>query len=383
MTLFRGPVQAAPAEPCNTFAVPTVIAPIEGPERVVWEPDGPLVPWQVAGADDLWVEIDHTRDLLRRFEAEGPQPDRIIDRIENAGHLVVVSGPRQSGKTTLLHKAVHSLALRLDDRMRTWSNVEQLVPAQERWTARSPQELSHVRVVALAGPRNAPAHVAWAAGRPLDVDQVHDRILRKVRETLGKPEVEDGHPPGSEDLYVAYERLSRQLIEDRTVLLILLPDFGWGGEGLTGRFYRSCRDNARCGIVFFVESRNDTGCADDLRTAFGDELGTENVTHLALGPMAEGDWRDFIDARHRAAIPGAAIRVAAEVTDGAPALLTGASVGKLRKVLYAATQHAHENRRDEVDAATLRAVGRAFEVPGPDQFRRDGASRQQTEEPRP
>lgn len=387
MTEPRPPAgRPGPSEPCNTFAVPMVIDYFGKLQRVVWQKDGPLVFWQVVGADELWVPIDHTERLLDHFATEGPQPDQITDSVQDNGHLVVVSGPRQSGKTTLLHRAAYDLAQRLDAEMRALYGGRPPAgppgPARERWTAIGQEEWEHVRIIPVAGPHNSPGSVGWADGVPLDIDQVHDRILRVVRAYLGKPNPEQADAPRREDLSLAYERLSRELAEDGRALLILLPDFGWGEASLTGKFYRSCRDNARCGIVFFIESRSAETCADDLRGVFGEELWTERVTHLALGPMSENDWLRFIEARHRAPIPGTAIRVADEVTAGPRAVLPHTSVGKLRKMLHAAAQHAARNRRPEVDAATLDEIGTRteFQPPAPGRFRRDGGGPQQTEE---
>jgi hypothetical protein len=353
---------------CHTFGVPVVTDQWGNAKQVTWLAKGSLVPWQISGLEDLWVPIDDTLAQLRRFTQEGPDPQLIINTQHQAGHLVVVSGRKRSGKTTFMHKIVHELALRLEEFI--VGEPPPADPDDQPWTLRTVNPTPHVRIVPLAGLENDSERMGWANGAPVGVETVNRRILNDARAALGTEiEKEAVGDLDSDDLLTAYQALSSALMSSRIALILLLPDFRWKDDGLTRTFYRSCHDNAMPGIVFFVESsseRSEINLTDEL----GD-LSYSHATHLRIGDLKDTDWIDFIEARHRAThIPGPSVRFAADVLDGEPEDWMKRNVGNLQRTLHEVTRQAHADRKAEINAVTLRSYTATVRQSGTDRFRR-------------
>jgi len=355
-------------ERCNTFAVPVVVNVNGHNEHVEWQAQGPLVPWRISGSESLWVPIDGAQQLFDRFVVEGPQPGVITDTNEETGHLVVISGERQVGKTTLLHKCVHSLALRLHATITGEEEGDR--PAPPRWSVLKAGVSPHVRVVELAGAKNVNRAIAWAHGQPAGVDVVNQRILQAILKALDEPLIKEaGEQLRSTDVYEAYGALSDALVRLDWTLLIVVPDFKWLDESVTRSFYRSCSENARTGIVFFVESSS-SATADDLYAEFLD-LRDSHVTHLNVGPLTTENWRHFIHARHAAQdIPGTRLTVAADVLSGTPEQWMRQNIGTLQSSLHEIAQEAHGERETEIVKDRVRQFTRGRSGPDPQDFRR-------------
>ncbi|WP_329177370.1 hypothetical protein [Streptomyces sp. NBC_01477] len=349
------------SETCNTFAVPVVRNLAKTGDRVEWEATGPLVPWQVHGAEDLWVPVDHTEELFRRFVEEGPQPRLILDTHYDAGHLVVVSGDSQVGKTTFIHRAVYDLTRRLHQKMEDQAVAPSL--AEERWTVREHAMSPHVRVVTVISTR-----MARGDGIPVGVDVVNQRILEKIREKLPEEVIsEAGANLRSRNTYKAFLTLSNALINLRCTLLIVLPDFRWSDERLARNFYLSCQDYAMPGIVFFVE-RTSSIVRDNLEDELGD-LSQSNATKLRVGPLVDQDWIRFIQARRdHPNIPGWHVRVEDEVLLSEPEHWMRHNIGRLQNVLHVVTKRAHENGERAIGVAKMREYSQDIHVPGAGDF---------------
>lgn len=355
------------AEHCNTFAVPVVVNAFGRHEHVEWRAQSPLVPWKISGAESLWVPIDSSQQLFDRFVDEGPQPKAIIDTNARAGHLVVVSGEKKVGKTTLLHKCVHSLTQRLHAVIT--GEEEGNRPAPPRWSVLD-HASPHVLVVPLAGPENKNSAIAWANGRPEEVEVVNRRILDDISEAVGGQLAEEaGEQLRSKDVYRSFGALSDALLSLEYTLLVVVPDFEWRDESVTRTFYRSCSDNARTGIVFFVESSSRT-TGGDLSAEFGD-LQDSPVTHLEVGGLTRENWRHFIRARHTAHdIPGPHLTVADEVLSAPPERWMQLNIGKLQSALHSIAQKAHGEQETEIDMDRVRLYTEGLDGPDPDDFRR-------------
>lgn len=354
----------------NTFAVP-VLTGAPRRRRVEWRAQGPLVPWQVAGAEELWVPVDDTQKQFERFVDEGPQPELIIDPAHNAGFLVVVSGAAKSGKTTFVHKSVHDLAQRLEEELTGESAAAREKP--EPWTLRGSLP-SPVRVIPLGGQTNDMEAIGWQDGAPASLDVLNQRILEKVRTVLG------GEFPAAavglcneRKFFEAYNLLSDSLANLGRVLLIVLPDFHWNDERLTRRFYKSCHNNARTGIVFFCESSTST-VGHDLTEDFDLDLARFHIIHLEIGRLRSDDWVRFVEARHgTATIPGPHVRLADDVLDGELDGWIRKDIGTLQRILCDAAQQAYENEENEIDMERLRLYTRDHRRSGPEDFRRPSA----------
>lgn len=366
---------AEPPTDCLTFAVPMLGDVFGDQKEVAWQDRGPLVPWQVRGAEDLWVPIGGTGELVDRFRARGPAPRAIVNTQHQQGHLVVVSGGRGVGKTTFLHKIIHDLEKRLTTVIRGGPGT----PAAPGplWSERGNDERASVQIVPTAGPENEAVRMGWRDGDPpvRSLETVNRRILGRIREKVG-PEIERmaGHRLDADDLHQAYEALSKALVSARRAVLILVPDYRWSDERLTKRFYRSCSDYATTGIVFFVESSSSLS-GSDLANELRDPDGSHTI-HLPLGPLCPGDWIRFIAKRHgETRIPGSHVRLADDILNGDPEPWMLRSVGELQRALYAVTQRAHENRKAEIDVTTLSDYyNRSHLRVDVDQFRRDGGT---------
>lgn len=69
--------------------------------------DHPLVPWKQPDHMNQWVDVDHSRDELDRFEEDWPTLGELLDSSSGHGRVVVVSGQPGMGKTSLIHRCIH------------------------------------------------------------------------------------------------------------------------------------------------------------------------------------------------------------------------------------------------------------------------------------
>lgn len=258
------------------------------PERVRPKDDHPLVPWKEPSHAGQWVDVDHAREQLNRFEQRFQEelPGLLLPNLRR-GHLVVVTGPVGMGKTTLIHRCVH-LAHEYLDELR-----QQL---DERSQPRFAPEL----VVAMAGGYdNHSREVSWdASGDFAETPQINAVIRDKIVEALEEefPDVPLDPSLTGNDVRRAFTGISRLLARQNRLLLAIVPHIDWrdaGGDVRT-KFLRTWLSHAQSRIMLFVEiSHQNPRTASEVIA----ELPVNTaVTHLSLGLLAVEDTVKFTQA---------------------------------------------------------------------------------------
>ncbi|MEU0525065.1 hypothetical protein [Streptomyces niveus] len=337
--------------PCNLFGVPTGGA---GP----WQKYAPIAPWLFEGHSDLWAPVDHVAQLLEKFQVQGPSPWDLMDLEFSPGHLVIVSGAKKTGKTSLIHHCVHDLAVRLQECFITRDGPGGEDPQMvEKWRTRNRPASSFV--VVLDGYRNK--RESFGRGR-IDgtgelFEPIDTQILERVLETLrGLPEwdraeresvltVDPSKP------YSGYHRLKRILKDVNRCALIVVPHVPWAHTELSIRFINECHEIATRGLVVFLEV-SQIDFAPLLHAALGER--PEAVTHLEMGALEKEDWTTYI--RHRLTvdgIPAPVVSVADDVIDTAPSLPIN-TIGDMQTHLYEIAQLARREYNDRIDAEVVR-----------------------------
>ncbi|MFB9536286.1 MULTISPECIES: AAA family ATPase [Streptomyces] len=244
--------------------------------------DHPLVPWKQPDHMNQWVDVDHSRDELDRFEEDWPSLGELLDSSSGHGRVVVVSGQPGMGKTSLIHRCIHE--------------------ARRRVAAAAPAAGNPLVLFApTAGLDND--------GRRISVDPdgrsfaptrlINARIRREIAKKLLLHEFSESRVQAiiaEEDPFQAYSEMSDLLIQHNALLFVVIPHIRWNDAHLRAAFLRTCLSPAHPRIVLFVEVSH--GAAETPREVTAALSGSAAVTHLALRELDSEDiWRFSHSAR--------------------------------------------------------------------------------------
>ena len=260
-------------------------------------PLAPLCPFQVDEHEDYYVPVDHCQQAFEEFQ-------ELIGDVAAQGGLVVTTGQRGCGKTSLINRCANWLSGQLDK--------AQIISLVDESSPTDPIEyrLRHVFSCVL--------------------DDVRSRQLLDADQLKG---LEDR----TDNLELGYRQLS-SLLDPGTVLIILLPH----SEDLTKEIAHYARFT-RPRLVFFAES----SYPDNVDRRWKDIAEACRVTPLLLrvGPLSEGDgWRFARARQERSELhPDAGVyrRVSEETMQRVTALPM--SIGQLQNLLHGVYE---EQRRD-------------------------------------
>lgn len=342
--------------PHNTFAIRAVYEPAGVSEpRYVWDGDWPLAPWLVHGHEELYASVDHMDEQFQYFVEHGPQALAVTNIRATSGHVVLVSGPRGTGKTSLIHRCVAHLAGEIR-KVRG-----QREPAEaELWTMR--RGTDGVSVVLLGDVQNQGDGICRNNdGQYAPIADINARIFDQVKRGLTRvesfaslaalPEYAD---LDSTDLWRAYGALGNVLIRMAHCVLVVVPDLRWRDQNLGNDFLRACSSSVKAGMVFFVESSN-SQLAQDIEDEFGDIRKGTNITHLTVGKLSEEDCERFVRRRTAApGLPSPRVAVAEEAVGGHPPHRRCQTVRDLQDMYYSASQEVIKAQQREISLDHLR-----------------------------
>ncbi|MEV3870318.1 hypothetical protein [Streptomyces sp. NPDC049906] len=340
----------------NPFGVPVSYERGPGhPGLVRWEADAPLTPWWIRGHADLWVPVDHTEVLFKRFVEQGPDPVVLADT-SNHGHVVVVSGSGGTGKTSLLNRCVDDLARRLAPTavQQTRRGVQD-EDGTEMWSPRD--GYPGVEIIPLVGFRNEDNGFSRRNGRRSTVDELNRKIADRVLERLSRDEEFwqgfDQSRRNDDDLSHVYEDISERLSVLPRILLVIVPDMRWLDNGLTTQFVSSFHSWAQPFIVFFLETSH-TGLREELEMEF-EGVREPHLTLLEMGLVNVEDWDVFIERRTVVdGLPGDSITFADEVIQNRPERHLYRNVRQLQGFLHDVSDEAIRNQEAAVRMNRLR-----------------------------
>lgn len=237
--------------------------------------EGALRPWGPGLGEhkDLYLAVDQTQQEYERFIGFAPTTATELD---DAGRLVVVTGDRGYGKTSLIHRCVHHLKQSLTDASLKIVNVTRFPP----FTAPSPDG-------------------------QFVLDNYFDRLAHTVLTDLRRQD--ERYPdPGATPMPAtsAYVNLSGKLRQHREVAAIILPAFQdqvtSPGQGDDYALARAHPVHHYMGfsvgrIMFFLESNNPEAVRSWHRHLDGD--GRAEALVLNLGPLNPRDGWTFAGGR--------------------------------------------------------------------------------------
>lgn len=280
--------------------------------------DHPLVPWDEPGHTAQWVDVDHAREQVARFGLALDRLGELVTPGVGAGRLVVVSGPRGMGKTTLIHRCIHEAG-------------EYIVRLSGPG---GPPALRSI-VAMTGGYRNNGSRISIDengdfASMPVVNgnirDQIYATLCRHFEDVKIDPAIAED-PPSK-----AFGAISVLLAQQDALLFAVIPHIDWKDAGVRTNFLKTCLNHAQTRIVLFVEVSQETNEAAE---AVIGELPHDAVTHLALGQLTSEDTVKFSvgpERRRPEDLPAA-------VRDGLIAAHDArqpADVRMLRQVFYAA-----------------------------------------------
>jgi hypothetical protein len=192
----------------------------------------PLEPSNEADLEQLYLPFDRTKEEFDKFK------DRVAreERLGEQGWLVVVTGDRGCGKTSLIKRCALWLDLRLRER--------KLSPTKIDLTG---EDLEHEDIKARL--------------RRVFMSVINHLAIGLGRETVTSMR-ELGHSDRDGDLNIAFESLASELLANSTVAIVLLPTCHTAREVLR---YAAI---ARRGLIFFAEvfdPREASRCDAELR----------------------------------------------------------------------------------------------------------------------
>ncbi|MFG2054631.1 hypothetical protein ACGFI9_11440 [Micromonospora sp. NPDC048930] len=235
--------------------------------------EGALQPWGYPEHEKLYLAVDQTQQAYERFIDFLPPMRRDG---KHPGRLVVVTGERGSGKTSLIHRCVHRLQQALADT--TLKIVD--VTRYEPFSPPAPE------------------------GRSV-LENYFDRLAHRVLTEVHAED--DNYPdPGATIMPApsAYARLSGHLRSRKEFAAIILPAFldqvnspGQEGELALARVhpvqhYMGFRVER---VFFFLESRNPEAVRSWHRQLDGD--GKAEAIVLSLGPLKDHDGWTYAGGR--------------------------------------------------------------------------------------
>ncbi|MFJ3308794.1 ATP-binding protein [Streptomyces sp. NPDC086549] len=325
---------------CSLFGTP----PEDGAPP--WPTFQPLAPWYIQGHEDLWVDIEHVPAALHTFRRElGRMAHTIKPRQDGRGHLVVVSGLRGTGKSSLLHMCVHELVGWLDEAAQepTAATGPEGGEEQQSWCRRDPATTVHV--VPVGGIQNKGGDLESSRSGRREAPQLHtvtERIFRTVVDQLNKdPEFAAARGPNidSPDHYLAWRALTDALATTGRRLAVIVPHIRWDNDTSAWEFLRFCHKKADRGVVFFVETEY-TRLEAELKVIF-DERERRGVTLLKTDKLESADWGKYL--RHWMEIediPGPRVTITDDLLEYEPAAWVFVSISKLQDCLRRAAEEA-------------------------------------------
>ncbi|MEU5402325.1 P-loop NTPase fold protein [Streptomyces sp. NPDC005963] len=351
-----------PDEPVNPFGIPTPFDVFGSSEIVRPTEDCALAPWRIPGHLNLWVPVDHTDELTRAFQGNGPQPMRILSSDPGTGYVVVVSGSTGSGKTSLINWCIDDLSRRINGYLGRSTVLEGGL-----WDAHSGYEGVHV--VTMRGFRNQDNGFSHENGITLSVPDLNRKIVQEVlrKLVLAKALTKETEKTALSFRFVSdmYALISEELGIRRNVVIIVVPHVDWRNPKASQQFLSSCHSHARAGIVFFLESSG-SSIGQDVEAAFHRYQST-HLMHLEMGQMKADDWANFILRRTAdGGLPGKAITIADEVVSSSPEVHLYSNVRELQTFLYAISQEVIADGQEEIDMARLVAFAQNYGDIDPD-----------------
>jgi RecA/RadA recombinase len=244
--------------------------------------DHPLVPWREPDHVRQWVDVDHSREALDRFDRSWPELGELLDSNVGSGRVVIVSGPPGMGKTTLIHRCIYEVKQRVAaDAAAVGNPLPVFVP-----TAGLENDGRRISV--------APDGESFAPTRLINA-----RIRRELAKRLRRHDFPESRVKAiidEEDPYQAYGEMSDLLVQRNALLFAVIPHIRWNDAYLRAAFLRTCLSHAHPRIVLFVEVSQ--GTAETAKEVAAALSGSTAVTHLALSELNSEDiWRFSRSAR--------------------------------------------------------------------------------------
>ncbi|MCX4662735.1 hypothetical protein [Streptomyces uncialis] len=362
-----GPPADAQPVSFNPFRVPVPYSREGLPTVVKWEVNAPLAAWLVHGHSELWVPVDHTEAQFDWFVETGPDPD-VLAYGQDHGHVVVVNGAQGTGKTSLINRCVDDLGRRLaplaPDGVAAAAGyaADQLPGAESGPTLWVPRGgYPGVEILPIGDFRNVDNGYSRNNGRKTSVEELNRKIaktvLRKLAMDKGFEQGFDDPRKESEDLGEVYEAISTRLGLMNRILLVIVPDMMWLGDGLTTQFISSFHTYAHPSVVFFLETSH-KGLRGELEKEFRGVY-EPHYTLLEMSSVNAEDWDIFIGRRTVVnGLPGASIVFADEVIQNRPERHLYRNVRDLQGFLHDMSSEAIEHRENAVRLNRLELVSR-------------------------
>ncbi|MEV4923801.1 ATP-binding protein [Streptomyces roseoverticillatus] len=245
--------------------------------------DHPLIAWEDASHADQWVDVDHAQDQLRRFDEVLSRIADIINPGVDRGSLVVVTGPRGMGKTTLIHQCIYRASRHIGQMGREADAAGISRPITRHIVAMTAGYGNNGRAIS----RDENGEIASAAVINANVREKIFATLRAHFPSLGlDPSVSEERP------FKAFNRISTVLAEHDALLFVVVPHIDWTDQGgLRTQFLDTCLSAAQSRIVLFVEISHET--TETASEALEALIPNDAVTHLMLGGLQEGDTVKF------------------------------------------------------------------------------------------
>jgi len=229
-----------PGRAVNPFAVPGLGA----------RSARPLCPWQNAEHAHYYVGVDHTQEAFDRFVTEIGEPKELL----NYGRIVVTSGPKGCGKSSVINRCA------------SWLQ----------------EELKSARIGTHIVDLGGECSVAVNVGRRIGL--VHEALVRELV-NLKALAPSERLPSDAEGVYAQIS----DALDPRVVVAVILPPIDVMKElvSYSGLIRRK--------LVFFAESNSSEAVAShraQLRQTRQDE-----PIELSVGPLRAADFWTFVQAR--------------------------------------------------------------------------------------
>ncbi|MFG2874706.1 ATP-binding protein [Streptomyces sp. NPDC048337] len=311
--------------------------------------DHPLIAWEDENHVHQWVDVDHAEEQLQRFDEALSRFADVINPGVDQGSLVVVTGPRGMGKTTLIHHCIYLAQQRIAQMCRDAEAAGNPLPIAQHIVAMTAGYGNNGRPIS----RDENGEIASAA---VINANIREKVIAALRAHF--PALELDPSISEERPFKAFSRISTVLAEHDSLLFVVVPHIDWTDQGgLRTQFLDTCLTAAQSRIVLFVEISHETvATAGEVIEAL---LPNDAVTHLMLGGLKPGDTAKFSQGA-RAAHP--------DPDDLPPSVWQPADVRELRQACHAvAAGQIRDGRPVRVTTHELdrHAAGRSpLDIPG-------------------
>lgn len=325
-------VPAPPAPVHNGFAIPRLYK-MSGATTPTWKyvGDWPLTPWIVHGHDDLYAPVDATQRLYDDFIRRVPPPDDLLDVLDNPGPpLVVVSGGKQCGKSSLMNRCANYLA-------ETLSATPAAPMPDKNWRWAEKQWSDNVDFVVLrdvGGPKSL-IYGKYGSREELS-ESFGQHMYEVIAEKLEQRPPFSGKIAAAGPLESRYRKLSTLLLDNRHHVLVLVPKVPYRSQEVYESLLHACYVHRAAGIVMFLECSESEAQLELSQDVWQFEKeAPSKVIHLRIGSLNVTDCAEFIKVRLSPGLWNSPfVEVAPETFSGDQSGLDYSCVGELQKIFF-------------------------------------------------